>query len=102
MSDIFDEQALRRDIVAKWGPAGAHVDVLDTMVRRIADLEAEVAKARAEEREAILEMLRLFIDEIIHTSHADGLGMGDQFREAVVAECIQRIQRRAQEASGDE
>ncbi len=72
-------------------------NIIEAQRNRIVALVALVSKARAVEREAIVRTLRLFIDEIIHTSHADGLGMGDQFREAVVAECIQRIQRRAQE-----
>jgi hypothetical protein len=29
----FDEDSLRADIVAKWGPAGAHVDVYDHILK---------------------------------------------------------------------
>jgi hypothetical protein len=29
----FNEDSLRADIVATWGPAGAHVDVFDHLVR---------------------------------------------------------------------
>ncbi len=36
----FDEQSLRADIIKTWGPAGAHVDVFDMMLKRIKSLEA--------------------------------------------------------------
>lgn len=29
---MFNEESLRRDIIDRWGPAGAHVDVLDTLI----------------------------------------------------------------------
>lgn len=53
----FDEQALRTDIVEKWGPAGAHVDVFDSLVsaRQIlsdqkAALREEIARLREQIR----------------------------------------------------
>ena len=43
----FSEQSLRQAIVNTWGPAGAHADVFDHMLSRIAVAEAEVAELRA-------------------------------------------------------
>jgi len=36
---MFDEKALRKAIVETWGPAGAHVEVFDMLLLRIADCE---------------------------------------------------------------
>ena len=32
---MFNEESLRSDIVEKWGPAGAHVDVFDTILSKL-------------------------------------------------------------------
>lgn len=58
--------------------------------------ERALRRGAERERKAIVNMLLALIEEIVHTSHADGLGMGDQRSESVVRECIERIQRRAQ------
>lgn len=42
----FDEQALRADIIKVWGEFGAHVDVFDQMLKRVAELEAAVRTHR--------------------------------------------------------
>ena len=40
MAVMFNEDSLRSDIVDKWGPAGAHVDVFDELLRRYNELRA--------------------------------------------------------------
>ena len=47
----FDEQALRDDIVAAFGPAGAHVDLLDMLTAELAEAKRGTAMA-VEQREA--------------------------------------------------
>jgi hypothetical protein len=32
--DVFNEQALREEIVRTWGPAGAHIDVYDMLLKK--------------------------------------------------------------------
>jgi hypothetical protein len=42
----FNEESLRQDIIATWGPAGAHIDVYDhllSLARVYSDLEQAVA-----------------------------------------------------------
>lgn len=36
---MFDEKALRADLAKTFGPAGGHVDLFDTIMRRMADME---------------------------------------------------------------
>lgn len=38
---LFNEQTLRDEIVAKWGEYGAHAEVYDDLLKRLAELEAE-------------------------------------------------------------
>lgn len=38
-TDRFDEHSLRADIAAKWGEYGAHIDVFDTLLKRLRELE---------------------------------------------------------------
>lgn len=45
MAECFDHGKLRSEIVAKWGPAGAHIEVFDAMERRIAELENRLAQS---------------------------------------------------------
>lgn len=58
---MFNEDSLRADIVDKWGPAGAHVDVFDhllgmvtalkeqrdTLLGVVTELRAEIARLEA-------------------------------------------------------
>ena len=32
---MFNENSLREEIIRVWGPAGAHVDVFDTMLKHL-------------------------------------------------------------------
>jgi hypothetical protein len=48
---IFNEDALRAEIVSKWGPAGAHVEVFD-------DMRKQLAAAREERDEAVDDWTR--------------------------------------------
>lgn len=41
MSEAWNEEDLRADIVSVWGEHGAHADVFDWMVKRISELERE-------------------------------------------------------------
>lgn len=43
---MFDVQELREDVVKVWGPAGAHVDLLDMLIRK-ARLHDEVQRQYA-------------------------------------------------------
>jgi multidrug resistance efflux pump len=45
---FFTEKALRDAIIATWGPAGAHIDVFDSMSARLRELRAEVVALREE------------------------------------------------------
>lgn len=47
---LFDEKKLREEIVKVWGPAGAHVDVFDTLILRRETMLAVVEAARDFER----------------------------------------------------
>lgn len=46
MSELFDEKKLRSEIVSKWGPAGAHVDLYDTILSALAQVRGELAKEK--------------------------------------------------------
>lgn len=58
MTDRFDEQTLLSAVIAKWGPFGAHADVLRHLIRtagtvtelqtRITNLTAELTNLHAQ------------------------------------------------------
>jgi hypothetical protein len=48
VSELFDERKLRAAIVAVWGEHGAHVDVFDHMLTRMAKL-TDIAKQNFED-----------------------------------------------------
>lgn len=56
--NIFNEQALRADLVKTWGPASAHVVVFDAIQKRIDGLYAELCQQVAE-KETLKQQLKI-------------------------------------------
>lgn len=59
MTERFDEQTLRRDIVSIWGPSGAHVDLFDWLVSSRQILSDQKAAMRDEIARLRLQIRRL-------------------------------------------
>ena len=63
----------------------------DDALRKLAEAEAERKRAVREAWEAAAKVCEAFAEEIKHTSHRDGLGMGDQRSEGVCVGIAARI-----------
>lgn len=53
---IFDEKALREEIIKQWGRAGAHIEVYDQLINELKALQDEVC--------ALEDEVQCLVDEV--------------------------------------
>lgn len=61
MAEVFNEEALRAEIIRTWGPAGAHVEVFDALVRegeRMRERQRKVGEMLLNSLDGMLALIR--------------------------------------------
>ena len=61
---VFNEQALRAEIVRVWGPAGAHIDVYDVLLSKARLSEPAKTVVEEEDRKTVDLLIRASIPPI--------------------------------------
>lgn len=71
MNVIFDEQTLREACVYVWGTNGAHVDILDHLIKKSEENKPTFTSAELETIKVAL--ITLMVDSNIPVPHGDSI-----------------------------